>query len=92
MGDSESEKLCARLTGTVANKAADEFYDEYNLERKAVFAEFFFRDMMQIYHLPGMELWPKFLTGGSGAQQQGGPPPKFYMSLVVFHFLGKRNL
>ena len=84
MGDSESEKLCARLTGTVANKAADEFYDEFNLERKAVFAKFFFRDMMQIYHLPGMEDWPKVLITPSATNKQGRPPPKIYLSLVCF--------
>jgi len=84
MGDSESEKLCACLTGTVANKAADEFYDEFNLERKAVFAEFFFRDMMQIYHLPGMEDWPKVLITPSATNKQGRPPPKIYLSLVCF--------
>jgi hypothetical protein len=87
MGDSESEKLCARLTESVGDRPVDVFYKEFNLERPTVFAEFYFKEMMQIYHLPGMELWPKFLSSGHGSgtkQQQGIHPPKFYLSLVCF--------
>ena len=81
MGDSESEKLCAHLTESVGDRPVDVFYKEFNLERPTVFAKFYFKEMMQIYHLPGMELWPKFL---SSAKQQGIHPPKFYLSLVCF--------
>jgi hypothetical protein len=86
MGDSESEKLCARLTESVGDRPVDVFYKEFNVERPTVFAEFYFKEMMQIYHLPGMELWPKFLSAhGSGTkQEQGIHPPKFYLSLVCF--------
>jgi hypothetical protein len=48
MGDSESEKLCAHLTGTVANKPVAEFYDEFNLDKGIVFSEYNFKEMMQI--------------------------------------------
>jgi hypothetical protein len=35
MGEGESDVLCAPLTGDVANKAADEFYKEFNLISKS---------------------------------------------------------
>jgi hypothetical protein len=73
MGDSESEKLCARLTGSVANKSANEFYQEFNLQKGTVFSEFYFKEMMQIYHFPGMELWPKVITSGLGNNQKADP-------------------
>ena len=46
MGDSESEKLCARLTESVGDRPVDVFYKEFNLERPIVFAEFYFKEMM----------------------------------------------
>jgi hypothetical protein len=77
MGDSESEKLCAQLSGGVGNKPADEFYEEFCLQKCHVFSEYFFKDMMQIFNYPGMEEWPKVLcSDGRGA--------KLNMSLVCF--------
>ena len=79
------EKLCARLMGTVANKPADEFYNEFNLNKGTVFSEFYFKEMMQIFHFPGMELWPKLTTSEDlGTKKQGKPPPQIYLSLVCF--------
>jgi hypothetical protein len=85
MEDTVIEKLCARLTGTVANKPADEFYNEFNLNKGTVFSEFYFKEMMQIFHFPGMELWPKLTTSEDlGTKKQGKPPPQIYLSLVCF--------
>ena len=58
MADQESEKLCAKLMGVVADVPANEFYNRFNLEGHS-FAEFYLKDMMRIFHLPGMELWPR---------------------------------
>ena len=86
MGDSESEKLCARLTGSVGDRRADVFYQEFNLDKPTVFAEFYFKEMMEIYHFPGMEGWPKVMSSRSAInkKQQGRSPPKIYLSLVCF--------
>ena len=86
MGDSESEKLCARLTESVGDRPVDVFYQEFNLEKPTVFAEFYFKEMMQIYHLPGMEDWPNVMSRHSATSKQEGsrPPPKLYLSLVCF--------
>ena len=85
MGDSESEKLCARLTESVGDRPVDVFYKEFNLEKGTVFAEFYVKEMMQIYHLPGMETWPESMNRHCTTNNQGSrPPPKYYMSLVCF--------
>ena len=85
MGDSESEMLNARLTGIVGDRPADEFYQEFNLVRPTVFAEFYFKEMMQIYHLPGMETWPETMKRHGTTNNHGSrPPPKCYMSMVCF--------
>jgi len=80
MGASESETLCAHLTGSVGNRPATEFYQEFTLDKGLVFAEFFFKEMMQIYHYPGMEEWPEVLS----MDKSGTPGPPMYMSLVCF--------
>jgi hypothetical protein len=86
MGDSESEKLCACLTGTVANKPVTEFYDEFNLNKGIVFSEYYFnKEMMQIYHFPGMEEWLKLNPSQDlGTKQQAKSKPSFHFSLVCF--------
>ena len=86
MGDSESEKLCARLTESVGDRPVDVFYQELNLDKGTVFAEIYFKEMMQIYHLPGMEVWPNVMSRHSATSKQegSGPPPKLYLSLVCF--------
>jgi len=53
MEASEREKLCARLTGSVGDRPVDTFYQEFRLEAPTVFAKFYFKEMMQIYHFPG---------------------------------------
>ena len=63
MADQESEKLCAKLTGVVADVPADEFYNQFNLDGHS-FSEYYFKDMMRIFHLPGMEQWPSTLNTG----------------------------
>jgi hypothetical protein len=75
MADRESEMLCAHLTGVVGNKAADEFYKEFNLTSTS-FAEYYFKEMIRIFHLPGMEDWPKLNIPNDS------PPMSF--SLVFF--------
>ena len=85
MDDSESEMLNDRLTGIVGERPADEFYHEFNLERPTVFAEFYFKEMMQICHLSGMQDWPKLMNACTPTNKQGSKsPPKMYLSLVCF--------
>jgi len=86
MGDSESEKLCARLTGSVGSHAATELYQELNLDKGTVFSEFFFKEMMKIFHYPGMEEWPKVLSSDNAEtnKSQGKQSASFHMSLVCF--------
>ena len=86
MGDSESEKLCARLTGSVGSRAATELYQELNLDKGTVFSEFFFKEMMKIFHYPGMEEWPKVLSSDNAEtnKSQGKQSASFHMSLVCF--------
>jgi hypothetical protein len=85
MGDSESEKLCACLTESVGDRPAGVFYQEFNLEKPTVFSEFYFKEMMQIYYIAGMEDWPKLMNACAATNKQGSkPPPKMYLSLVCF--------
>jgi hypothetical protein len=83
MEDSESEKLCAHLTGTVGKMSAEDFYQEFNLMGTTVFCEYCFKEMMEIYHLPGMELWPRMMTSDEGTKEKDRPPP-ICLSLVCF--------
>jgi hypothetical protein len=63
MGDLESEKRCARLTEAVGKMSAELFYKKINLTDKNIISEYFFKDMvMEIFHLPGMENWPKMIS------------------------------
>ena len=48
------DRLCARLTGTVAKKADDEFYQEFNLINSG-FSEYYLKEMMEVFNLPGMD-------------------------------------
>jgi hypothetical protein len=80
----EREKLCARLIGSVGDRPADTFYQEFNLETPTVFTKFYFKEMMEIYHFPGMEGWSKVMNSCSSIKKQGRSPPKIYLSLVVF--------
>ena len=85
MGGSESEKLCARLTESVGDRPVDVFYQEFNLQKPTVFAEFYLKEMMQIYHLAGMEDWLKLMNSRAATNKQGSKsPPKMYLSLVCF--------
>jgi hypothetical protein len=82
MEDSESEKLCAHLSGTVGKMPADTFYQEFNLMGSTIFSEFYFKEMIEIYHLPGMELWPKIMSV-EGTKEKDRPP-QICLSLVCF--------
>ena len=81
MEDAESEKLCACLTRTVANKPADEFYQEFNLISSSL-SEYYFKEMKEDTSSPGMELWPKLMTLDSTKESHRSPP--IYLSLVCF--------
>ena len=52
----ESKDLCARLTGNVGRVSADTFYDMFNLIGTH-YSEFYSRDMLEIFHLEGMDQW-----------------------------------
>ena len=48
MADQESEKLCAKLTGVVADVPANEFYNQFNLDGHS-FSEYYFKDMQRVF-------------------------------------------
>ena len=68
MEDPPIERLCARLTGTVANKAADDFYKEFNLTSGS-FAEYYFKEMKEIFYLWGMDSWPEQISPQEGTKE-----------------------
>ena len=80
MGDTVIDRLCAQLTGTVANKAADEFYQEFNLISSA-FSEYYLKEMMEIFYLPGMERWPELLSPEVTKKKK---LPPMLLSMVCF--------
>jgi hypothetical protein len=53
----QSGNLCARLTANVSSLSPEEFYEKFNLIN-STYSEFHFKDMLEIFHLPGMEQWP----------------------------------
>ena len=61
MADGESDVLCDKLSGFVANVPVDQFYKEFNLDDGHLFSEYYFNDMKRIFHMQGMDLWPKTL-------------------------------
>ena len=61
MADGESDELCGKLSGLVANVPVDQFYKEFNLDDGHLFSEYYFNDMKRIFHMQGMDLWPKTL-------------------------------
>ena len=77
MDDILIEKLCARLTGKVANKHAKDFYEEFNLSTSS-YSEYYFKEMKEIFHLPVMDSWPELITC-----QEDKPLP-MYFSMVCF--------
>jgi hypothetical protein len=77
MADQESEKLCAKLTGVVADVPANEFYNQFNLDGHS-FSEYYFKDMKRIFHLEGMDHWPTTLNTADGSKMQ------IQLSLVCF--------
>ena len=54
---SQSGNLCARLTANVSSLSPEEFYEKFNLIN-STYSEFHFKDMLEIFHLPGMDQWP----------------------------------
>jgi hypothetical protein len=53
----QSGNLCARLTANVSSLSPEEFYEKFNLVN-STYSEFHFKDMLEIFHLPGMDQWP----------------------------------
>ncbi|MCK7580961.1 MAG: hypothetical protein MZV65_38675 [Chromatiales bacterium] len=53
----QSGNLCARLTANVSSLSPEEFYEKFNLIN-STYSEFHFKDMLEIFHLPGMDQWP----------------------------------
>ena len=58
MDHQDSKELCARLTGNVGRLSADIFYQQFNLIGTQ-FSEFYFSEMLEIFHLVGMDHWPE---------------------------------
>jgi hypothetical protein len=81
MGGLESETLCACLTEPVADKTADNFYEEFNLVSTS-FCEYHFKDMIKIFHLEGMDDWSILNSQSSGTK--GKNRLKMCLSLVCF--------
>ena len=77
MADKEREKLCAKLTGVVADVPADDFYNQFNLDGHS-FSEYYFKDMKRIFHLEGMDHWPTTLNTADRSKMQ------IQLSLVCF--------
>ena len=75
------DRLCAQLTGTVANKAADDFYKEFNLTSSS-FAEYYFKEMKEIFYLQGMDSWPELISP-QNTKEKYRPIPIF-LSMVCF--------
>ena len=79
MDDALSEKLCARLTGTVAKKSADNFYKDFLLHNNSI-CEYHFNEMKQIVSFPAMDEWRKTLVTGENTKEQSD----ILLSLVCF--------
>jgi hypothetical protein len=75
MADLESGVLRAHLTGVVGKKTAAKFYEEFNLISTS-FSEYYFKEMMEIFHLEGMENWPSLHSPDDS--------PQMTFSLVFF--------
>jgi hypothetical protein len=78
MAEQEREKLCAKLTGFVADVPAHAFYEQFNLDGHS-FSEYYLKDMMRIFYYQGMEHWPKTLP-----PPMGSPDIQILISLVCF--------
>ena len=81
MAAKESEELCAKLTGVVAGVPADQFYRQFNLDGHS-FSEYYFKDMLSIFHLPPMDNWPRTLPS------DGRKTAKMRFSLICFSPIG----
>jgi hypothetical protein len=79
MDDALSEKLCARLTGTIAKKSADNFYKDFLLHNNSI-CEYHFNEMKQIVSFPAMDEWRKTLVTGENTKEQSD----ILLSLVCF--------
>jgi hypothetical protein len=78
MAAKESEELCAKLMGVVADvPPANQFYKQFNLDGHR-FSEYYFKDMLRIFHLPAMDNWPKILINARGQKT------KMHFSLICF--------
>ena len=64
------EKLFAGLMGTVGTKSADEFYNEFTLTDTS-YSEYHFKEMKEIFHLPGMDKWIMVDKMVNGTKEEG---------------------
>jgi len=71
----QSGNLCAHLTANVSSLSPQEFYDKFNLVN-STYSEFHFKDMLEIFHLPGMDQWPN---------TTGETTPDLQFSLICFY-------
>ena len=83
MDHCDSKKLCARLTGNVGRLSADSFYQKFNLIGTH-FSEFYFSEMLEIFHLEGMDQWPEMHRDHLVNQQLEELSPAIHFSLVCF--------
>jgi hypothetical protein len=65
----ESKNRCARLTGDVCSTSVESFYNKFNLI-DTPYLEFFFKDMLEIYHLEGMDQWPAMCIHPQATKEQ----------------------
>jgi hypothetical protein len=66
----------------VAGMPALLFYEHFNLRGTYSFSEFHFKEMIKIFHLPGMTEWSKLNSESSGTK--GKNRPQICVSLVCF--------
>ena len=78
----ESKELCAHLTGNIGRVSADTFYKMFNLI-STHYSEFYFRDMLEIFHLEGMDQWLEMYRD-PGVKQQPEEQSPIFFSLVCF--------
>ena len=79
------EKLCARLTGTVGTKSADEFYNKFTLTDTS-YSEYHFKEMKEIFNLPGMDKWIMLHKTITSTKEEGDSSSSspIYFSLICF--------
>jgi hypothetical protein len=79
----ESGKLCVSFTADVLKMFSEIFYNKFNLIGTNVYSEFYFKELMEIFHLPGMDQWPDMVSNAQVAKEEDSSP-KICFSLVCF--------